>query len=178
MLIAIAGSIGAGKSTVARAVSSRLGIAVHAIDDDKLAVGAEHPDFERWVAEGIPFPDGFRERVFARTLRHLADLAVDHPHVIVEETFHRKVIRESFLRDAAEVLGGFLLIEIKVDRPVALEHLAQRAQSGDGHMAGRAMFDAFQAIADPIEDADLTVENNGDLAAAVAEVCTFVERLL
>ena len=73
MLIAIAGPIGAGKSTVARAVSRRLGIPFHAIDDDKRAVGESHPEFSRWVAESIPFPDEFRSTVFDRALHRLTE---------------------------------------------------------------------------------------------------------
>ncbi len=178
MLIAIAGTIGAGKSTVAHAVSSQLHLPVHSIDDDKRAVGADHPEFGNWVAQGIPFPDDFRQLVFARTLAQLRDLAPHHPHVIVEETFHRRAVREPFFHSASNILDGILLIEISVEEHVAIAHLARRARSGEAHMAGRAMFEAFRKVSDPIDHADLTVPNNGDLEAAVATVCDFVQARL
>ncbi len=174
MLIAIAGSIGAGKSTIARAVADRMNLPFHAIDDDKQMVGATHPDFDRWVAEATPFPDEFRRRVFERTLEQLIELAESHPHAIVEETFHRASIREPFFAAAADALGGLVLIEIVVDREVAMAHLAKRAQEEAGHMAGRRMFAAFEAVADPLENVDLKVENNGRLDETVEEVCRFL----
>lgn len=175
MLVAIAGSIGAGKSTVAGAVAARLAIPLHSIDEDKLAEGSAHEDFRQWVAQGIPFPDAFRVAVFERTLSKLRQLARDHEHVVVEETFHRRKVRDPFFREAGELFGGMLLIEITVERGVAMEHLASRRQSGGGHLAGRAMFDAFQDIADPLEDVDLRVPNNGDLADTVEAVCAYLE---
>lgn len=178
MLIAIAGSIGAGKSTVAAAVGERLSIPVHSIDADKQAEGRTHEDFEHWVASGIPFPDDFREAVFGRTLARLSDLSKTNEHVIVEETFHRKAIRERFFAGAGALLNGLTLIEVSVERSVALQHLASRAKSDSGHMAGRAMFDAFQSVAEPIENPDFTVANNGDLRDTVDEICRFLEERL
>lgn len=175
MLIAIAGSIGAGKSTVALAVATRLGIPFHSIDDDKLAVANEYPEFTSWVEQGTPFPDDFRRRAFAVALDELAELARVHPHVIVEETFHRRAVRESFFDAAARLLGGMQLIEITVHPTVALDHLARRARSGPGHMAGRAMFEAFQSVSDPFDAVDLRVANNGALEEIVDRICAHLE---
>ncbi len=176
MLIAIAGAIGSGKSTIANEVSLRLAIPLHSIDDDKRAIGATHPDFERWVAGGIPFPDEFRRRVYERTLDELAALAEEHPHAIVEETFHRREIREPFFRDGGHLFGGICVIEVAVTPEVAASHLLHRAREDEDHLAGRAMFDAFVAVADPLDGVDLVVHNDGELTAAVDEVCAFLER--
>jgi hypothetical protein len=64
------------------------------------------PSLARGFASATPFPDDFRRKVFALTLERLADLAADHDHVIVEETFHRRAIREPFFAAAAELLGA------------------------------------------------------------------------
>lgn len=45
-------------------------------------------------------------------------------------------------------------------------------------MAGRSMFDAFAELADPLDSADLVVNNDGELALAVDEVCADLEGLL
>jgi predicted kinase len=177
-LIAIAGAIGSGKSTIADAVSRRLDIPVHSIDDDKRAVGAMDPEFPRWVDEGIPFPDDFRRRVYERTLGHLVDLARDQPRVIVEETFHRAELREPFFRAAEKLFGSICLVEIAVAPDVAVAHLQKRARDEADHMAGRAMFDAFAELADPLVGADLVVPNNGQLDPAVNEVCRHLEGLV
>ncbi len=175
-MIVIAGSIGAGKSTVAREVAARLGVPIHSVDEDKLAVSVEYPDFDDWVERGVPFPDEFRARAFAVALGHLAELARSHRHVIVEETFHRREVREPFFEAAAELFGGMQLVEVTVAREAALEHLARRA--GDRHMAGVAMFEAFQAVTDPFERVDLRVPNNGPLEDVVSRVCSHLEPLL
>ena len=175
-LIAIAGAIGSGKSTIAEAVSRRLAVPVHSLDDDKRRVGASHPDFETWVADGTPFPDEFRRRVYDRALEQLARLATTHPQVIVEETFHRADIRDPFFRSAEELFGSICVIEIVVSPEVAIAHLEQRARREEHHMAGKTMFEAFARIADPI-DADLVVENNGDLDSAVDAVCRHLASL-
>jgi len=176
-LIAIAGAIGSGKSTIAEAVSRRLDIPVHSIDDDKRAIGATHPDFSRWVADGIPFPDEFRHRVYQRTLAELAAMARDHPQVIVEETFHRAKLRAPFFRAAEELFGRICLVEVAVSPDVAIAHLEKRARDDANHMAGRAMFAAFAELADPLEGVDLVVENNGEIELAVSEVCKHLEAL-
>lgn len=174
MLIAIAGAIGSGKSSIADEVSRRLDIAVHSIDDDKRAIGSTHPDFDRWVAEGIPFPDDFRRLVYERTLENLATLADGHSHVIVEETFHRREIREPFFLAGGQLFGGICLVEIVVTAEVAVAHLQQRARDQADHMAGRAMFEAFAELADPLDGADLVVHNDGELVQAVDEVCGYL----
>lgn len=177
-LIAIAGAIGSGKSTIAAAVSRRLDIPVHSIDDNKQAIGASYPGFDRWVAGGIPFPDDFRRLVYDRTLAELAELADEHPHMIVEETFHRREIREPFFRAGAELFGNICVVEIAVSPDVAAAHLQKRASDEADHMAGKAMFDAFAQLADPLDSADLVVRNDGALGPAVDKVCAHLEETL
>lgn len=173
----IAGAIGSGKSTIADAVSRRLDIPLHSIDDDKRAVGATDPEFTTWVAEGIPFPDYFRRRVYERTLGRLTEMARQHTWVIVEETFHRAELREPFFRAAGDLFGRTFLVVIDVAPEVAIAHLQRRARNEADHLAGRAMFEAFLDIADPFDGVDLIVENNGELEGAVNEVCRRLEEL-
>ncbi|MGI9607046.1 MAG: AAA family ATPase [Acidimicrobiales bacterium] len=174
-LIAISGAIGSGKSTIAGAVSRRLDIPVHSIDDNKAAIGATYPGFDRWVADGIPFPDDFRRLVYERTLTELAALAEAQPYMIVEETFHRREIREPFFRAGAQIFGSVCVVEIAVAPEVAAAHLQKRASDESDHMAGREMFDAFALLYDPFDRADLIVRNDGELETAVDEVCAHLE---
>jgi len=170
-LIAIAGGIAAGKSTIAQAVSRRLAIPVHSIDEDKWRVGASWPDFEQWIADGVPFSEEFNHEVFGRTLDQLRELAVSGAVVIVEESFQRKNLRDPFFDSARELFGRLYLVEIVVDEEVAMAHLERRASHESGHMAGRRLYETLRKIADPLENVDLVVENNGELAVAVDEVC-------
>ena len=68
-----------------------------------------------------------------------------------------------------------MLIEVTVSPDVALTHLRHRAEDESDHLAGRAMYEAFAAIADPIDGADIVVENNGDLETAVDVVCSYLD---
>ena len=174
MLVAIAGTVGVGKSTIAKWVAAELEIPFHSIDDDKLAVGQDEPEFRNWIESATPFPDEFRHRVFARTLDALEELATGSAHVIVEETFHRKSVREPFFLRAATLLGGFKLIHITANRDAIIDHLATRRANESDHMAGEAMYEAFQTVSDPFESVDLTVVNDGRVEEAVATVCAFL----
>ncbi len=177
-LIAVAGEIGAGKSTIAAEVSRRLAIPVHSIDEDKWFVGASWPDFEQWIADGVPFPDEFNHEVFGRTLAQLRELAVPGATLIVEESFQRKNLRDPFFDSARELFGRMYLVEIVVDEEVALAHLERRARNESGHMAGRRMYETLRRLADPLENVDLVVDNNGELSLAVNEVCRHLNAFL
>ena len=175
-LIVIAGAIGSGKSTVAQAVAQRLAVPVYSIDDDKRDVGKDHKEFPQWIAQGIPFPDDFRRKVYETALKGLAELAQSHQRVIVEETFHMAKLREPFFEAAKQHFAEICVIEIVVAPEVAIAHLEKRSRDEANHMAGRAMFEAFAALADPIDNADLVVDNNGDITSAVDQICLHLEK--
>jgi len=174
MLIAVAGSIGAGKSTVARAIAETFDIPLHSIDDDKLAIGATTASFAEWVASGTPFPDSFRAEVFRRTLQCLESMRAVSPHVIVEETFHRKSIRDPFFDRGGSLLGGFSLIEVVVDESKVMERLARRAEIETGHMAGVDMYRSFQAVSDPQDRVDHVFRNDGDFERELDACCRYI----
>jgi predicted kinase len=167
VLIAVAGGIGAGKSTVARALADRLGLPLHSIDDDKRALGATTPEFDHWVRAGIPFPDDFRVAVYQRTLGALEELARTHPHVIVEETFHRKAIRDPFFDRAGQLLGGFVLIEVVANHATIVDRLARRAGTEADHLAGVAMHRAFLDVSDTHDRTGFAFANDADFDAEV-----------
>ena len=78
--------IGAGKSSIAREVSQRLDIPLYSIDDDKKIIYKQHPQYEYFLKNHIPFPDETRRKTFEASLGRLLKLAKKHKHVIVEET--------------------------------------------------------------------------------------------
>lgn len=177
MLIAVAGSIGAGKSTVADSLATQLGIPMHSIDDDKRAVGTTTPEFEHWVEAGIPFPDDFRRAAFERALDGLRALAATERHVMVEETFHRKAIRDPFFDRGGALLGGFALVEVVASEATIAARLAGRAQTEADHLAGAAMYEAFVAVSDPQDRVDYRFDNDtADYRSQVAACCAFLRR--
>ena len=178
MLIVVAGSIGAGKSTVAEALAHALGVPLLSVDDDKRTEGATTPGFEAWVATGSPFPDEFRSRAFDRTLGRLAALGRGSPHAVVEETFHRKAIRDPFFDRGGELMGGFVLVEVVAEEAIVLARLQTRATTESNHLAGVPMYEAFRAVSDRQDRTDFTFHNDGDFASELDRCLRYLQRRL
>ena len=178
MLIVIAGLVGAGKSTMARKVSERFSIPLHSIDDDKAETGKRYPQFQHWIENSIPFPDEFRIEVFESTLKRLRELAKEHRHAIVEETFHKKAIREPFFEEARKIFGGIILTFVETDEKFVEERLEKRTEE-EGHMVGYGMYLSFKSKFEPFEKIDYTFSNNEYFEKNLEEYLQFLrERLV
>ena len=110
MIIFVGGIIGAGKSTVARGLAGHFGFPYYDVDEVKKAVFRKDPDFDRNIAEGIPFSDDLRREVFQRVFADLEKLVLESPHVVVDETLHKREIRHSLYEKAERIAGGFIVI--------------------------------------------------------------------
>ena len=177
MLIVIAGMVGAGKSTVARKVSERFSIPLHSIDDDKAETSKRYPQFQHWVENSIPFPDKFRIEVFDSTLKRLRELAKKHRHAIVEETFHKKAIREPFFKEARKIFGGIILTFVETDDRFIKERLERRTEEED-HMVGYGMYLSFKSKFEPFEKIDYTFINNNNFEKNLAAYLQFLREKL
>jgi gluconate kinase len=178
MLIVIAGLVGVGKSTVTRKVSESLSIPFHSIDDDKIETGKKYPQFQNWIDNNIPFPDDFRIKVFEATLEGLRELAKVHRHAIVEETFHKKAIREPFFEEAGEIFDGIILTSVETDEKLVKERLDRRTKEGD-HIVGYGMYLSFKSKFEPFEKIDYTFSNDNNFEKNLAEYLQFLrEKLL
>ncbi len=177
MLIVVSGLVGAGKSTIARKVSERLSIPLHSIDDDKIETGKKFPQFQHWVENSIPFPDEFRIKVYGTTLERLRELAKEHRHVIVEEVFHRKAVREPLFEKAREIFGGIILTFVEVNEKIVKERLDRRTKE-EGHIVGYGMYLTIKAKFDPFEKIDYTFINNNNFEKNLAEYLQFLREKL
>ena len=177
MLIALAGLVGAGKSTVARRVSDALAIPLYSIDDHKYELLAEHPEYQAYVDRNEPFPDDMRRQVFDRALDGLAKVAEQHPHVIIEETLHRKAIREPFLAAASELFGGMVLTHVVTDDALVEGRLARRDRE-EQHMVGYGMYVAFKARFEPFDHVDYVFHNTDDLEGNLERYLAFLRERL
>jgi predicted kinase len=177
MLIVISGLVGSGKSTLAREVSKRLCIPFHSIDDDKIETGKKYPQFKYWCENGIPFPDEFRKKVYEATLERLRGLAREHRHVIVEEAFHRKALREPFFEKATEILGGIILTLVEVEKEIVKERLEKRAKE-ENHIVGYEMYLSFKSKFEPFAKIDYTFTNNDNFEENLGEYLKFLREKL
>jgi len=176
MLIVVAGLVGAGKSTVAKKVSARFSIPLHSIDDDKEETGKRYPQFQHWIENSIPFPDEFRIEVFESTLKRLRELSKKHRHAIVEETFHKKAIREPFFEEARKIFGGIILTFVETDEKFVKERLEKRTE--EGHIFGYGMYLSFKSKLEPFEKTDYAFSNNEYFEKNLAEYLQFLRERL
>ena len=173
MLIVIAGMVGAGKSTVARKVSDGLSIPFHSIDVDKAETGKKYPQFQHWIDNNIPFPDEFRIKVFETTLKRLRELAKEHLHAIIEETFHKKAIREPFFEEARKIFGGIILTLVETDEKFVKERLERRTEE-ENHMVGYGMYLSFKSKFEPFDRIDYSFNNNKHFEKNLTEYLQFL----
>ncbi len=178
MLIVIAGLIGAGKTTIAREVSKRLNIPSYSIDEDKKRIYKQYPAYEHHMANNIPFPDELWKKTADVSLEGLRQLSKNNKHVIVEETFRRKSLREPFFEEAAKLFGGMILTLVTVDESLVKERMDKRAKE-ENHMVGYGMYLSTKKYFEPFDHVDYTFVNEGNYEENVEKYVKFLkERLL
>lgn len=177
MLIVIAGLIGAGKSTIAREVSKRLNIPLYSIDNDKKKIYKQHPQWEYFLKNAIPFPDEMRRKTFEASLEELRKLAKRHQHAIVEETFHKKSLREPFFDEARKIFGGIILTLVTVDEKLVKERLEKREQEEE-HMVGYKMYLSFKKQWESFAKVDYHFVNEGDFEKNMQKYLGFLKKRL
>lgn len=177
MLIVIAGLIGAGKSSIAREVSKRLNIPLYSIDDDKKRIYKQHPQYEYFLKNNIPFPDETRRKTFEASLRGLRKLAKKHKHAVVEETFHKKSLRDPFFEKAKKIFGGMILTLVTVEDTLVKERLEKREKEED-HMVGYGMHLSFKKQWEPFEKVDYHFVNEGNFEKNMKKYIGFIRKQL
>ena len=177
MLLVIAGLIGAGKSSIAREVSKRLSIPLYSIDDDKKRIYKQHPQYEYFLKNNIPFPDETRKKTFEASLEGLRKLARNHKHAIVEETFHKKSLRDPFFEEAKKIFGGMILTLATVDDKLVKERLEKREKE-EKHMVGYGMYLSFKKEWEPFEKVDYHFVNEGDFERNMQKYVQFLKKRL
>ncbi|HEY6877846.1 MAG TPA: AAA family ATPase [Polyangiales bacterium] len=147
------GLIASGKSTVARALFLRYGLAVLCADEIRkqllgLAPTAERKEQPFVGVYGEQMTDRVYEEMFARAAQVLAS----GRGVVFDASFRAKVHRERVRQLAAQYGVEVLFVECEVDRETALARLAERAQQP--HISdGRAeIYDAFAENFEPTHD--------------------------
>lgn len=174
MLIVIAGLIGTGKTTIAKEVSKRLNIPLYSIDNDKNRIYKKHPKYDYFIENNIPFPDETRIETFNASLKGLRKLAKKHKNAIVDETFHKKSIREPFFEEAEKIFGGIILTLITVSDKFVKERLEKRKD----HMVGYGMALSFKKQWEPFDHVDYRFVNEGDFEKNMQEYIKFLKEKL
>ena len=177
MFVAIAGHIGAGKSTIAKQVSTIFGIPHVALDQFKIDLSKNNHRYQYCWDNNIPLPDVLRAEVYREVSINLEFLAKTHCHVIVDETFHKEKFRKPFFVLGKELFSGFVLTLVEATDEIVRERLDIRT-SGGKHIVGYGMHLAFKPTYEPFEEIDFIYNNNGPLTETLPHYCKFLQELL
>jgi aminoglycoside phosphotransferase family enzyme/predicted kinase len=174
-VIAVGGVIASGKSTIADAVGARLGAPV--VDADRtrkamLGVGAHRAVHEpAW--QGAYDPE-FTEKVYAEVLRRARIVLGSGRPVVVDASFRSAAHRRAVC-DLARASGApFLFVECRVDRQVAMHRLEARSRGPTVSDGRTAIFDAFAAEFEPVDELaaaeHLTLDTSQELAVTLSRL--------
>lgn len=177
MIIFVGGIIGAGKSTVARALAARFEFPYYDVDEVKKEVFRKDPEFERNVSEGIPFGDELRREVFRRVFRDLETLVSEHPHIVVDEALHKREIRHSLYEEADRIAGGFIVIRVQAREDVILERLASQERAGHFLSDPMPLHNAFRREFEEYDRCIIDCHNNHSAAETVADLVHLFENV-
>jgi putative hydrolase of the HAD superfamily len=174
LLVAVAGQVASGKSTLARALAQELGAVC--IEGDrvrrKLPQLLHDPIHEaRWRRAFAP---AFDEQVYLELLRQ-ADRALASGPVVLDACFPRASQRLAARSVARRRGAAFLFAECRVREQTVRARLALR-DAESHHVGWQAIHDDLAARWEPVTelapDEHLVVESNGPLASVVASVLT------
>lgn len=170
MIIFFGGLIGAGKSTIARRIADHFSYLYYDIDEIKKEVYPNDPDFERNLAEGIMFSDQTRQLVFERVIADLERLVQEHPHIVVDETLHKKNMRHLLYDAALRIAGDFIIVWVRASESVIIERLTAKRRRE--HLLADPL-PLHEAIVRDFEEFNRSVivcSNNGTVDETVADL--------
>ena len=107
----------------------------------------------------------------------LRKLAKGHKHAIVEETFHKKSLRDPFLEKAKRIFGGVILTLVTVNDKLVKRRLEKREKKED-HMVGYGMYLSFKRHWEPFEKVDYHFVNEGDFERNTRRYVAFLKKKL
>lgn len=177
MIIFVGGLIGAGKSTIARGLAEHFAIPCYDVDEIKKIVYTKDPDFERNIAEGIPFNDEIRHEVFRRVFADLEDLIKQHPHIVVDETLHKRDIRHVLYEEARRISGDFIVIWVQARKDVILQRLGEEKRAGHLLDDPLPLHNAFEKEFEDYDRCVIGCHNNGPVEETVADLVHLIQNV-
>ncbi|MFC7177471.1 AAA family ATPase [Halosegnis marinus] len=155
-LVVVCGLPGAGKTTVAEEVADRLDAAMLRTDVVRKELFSD-PDYTDAEAEAV------YDELFARAADALAD-----GNVVLDATFRTRGFREGARATADRAGADFRLVSVECDDAVARERI--RSRTDDESDADIRVYELFRDEYEPVERADLVVDNSGALPETFAQL--------
>ena len=180
VLVAVAGGIASGKSSLAERLGEELGAPI--VDADrtrKHMIGlapTAHASAEAWQGAYDP---SFSERVYAEVLRRADAVLASGRPVIVDASFRSAEARRAARELALSHRVPFRLLECVAPRELCRKRLAGREQSTSVSDATTDILDSFYDSYEPIEEIDeaehARIDTSGDVEDALRHAHRFVE---
>ncbi|MEK7158392.1 MAG: AAA family ATPase [Patescibacteria group bacterium] len=178
MVIFVCGLIGTGKTTLAKALAERFGFHYYDVDLIKKEIYPTDPDYEYNLQNSIPFSDETRVKVFNRVVKDFAELAKEHEHLIVDETLHKKFLRQILFSGAEKYFGRYGIVWVKADEAAIKERLTKDQREGHMLINPFEMYLSFKKEFEDFENADIVFENNAPFIESVAQLTELVRAKL
>ena len=177
MIIFVGGLIGAGKSSVATALAEHLGLAYYDVDEPKLSVYQQDPDYDYNMENGIPFKADTRLKVYRQVVSDFAVLTQTHKHLVVEEALHKRELRRHLFEGAEKYFGGYIVVWVKASEKVILERLTVKKREGHLLKNPVIMHKAFLKEFEPFEQSIIICRNENSLEETIQELSDLFEKI-
>ena len=155
-LVVVCGLPGTGKTTVARELTERL-------DARLLRTDVVRKD----LFDDPAYTETETEAVYAELLDRTTAALADGS-VVLDATFRTEAFRTAAREAARSVDATFRLVSVECAEAVVRERI--HARSDDASDADVAVYEQFRETYDPVGDADLVVDNSGELAATFGQL--------
>ncbi len=99
-VIFIAGNVGTGKSTLAQALSEKIGAKHYDIDEIKKIIYPTDPEYAKKMNEGIPISDEIRRQLFVKVAEDIRELSREYDLLVIDEVFQKKDLRNMLFNEA------------------------------------------------------------------------------
>lgn len=173
MIIFVGGLIGAGKSTVAKALATNFSLHYYDVDEIKKSVFKTDPDYDYNMQHGIPFGDGIRKTVYSKVVDDLKALSTQHNCIVVDETLHKRALRRLLFEAAEEFFGGYFVIWVQAEEDVIVQRLSSRARKDHILKDPMAMHNSMLAEFEGFEQSVLICRNNKSIEETMHEMQRF-----
>jgi gluconate kinase len=177
MIIFVGGLIGAGKSTIAKGLASHFGFPYFDVDEIKKVVYRNDPDYEKNLRDGIPFSDETRTEVFRLVCNDLETLVNEFPHIVVDETLHKRETRQFLYDEARRIAGGFIVVWVHADEDLILARLGGKKREGHLLDDPLPMHNMLRKEFENYKRCIIDCPNNETPEAAIADLVSLIETM-
>jgi gluconate kinase len=175
MVIFVGGLIGTGKTSLAKALAEKLDIYYYDVDLIKKEVYPTDPQYEYNLKNNIPFSDETRIKTFNRVVQDFAELSKTHQHIIVDETLHKKVLRQILFDGAKKYFVKYIIVWIKADEEKIKQRLTSTQREGHILKDAFGMYLSLKKQFEDFDNVDIVFENNAPLAQSVDALASLVK---